>query len=378
MVVTLGSPVSQVIDATAVRAGAPQRSGIPDNGAVPHDPAVRAASIRDVALLAGVSHQTVSRVINDHPSIRDSTRQRVLDAMEQLQYRPNRAARALVTARSRTLGVLSTTAAALYGPVSSINAVQGAARDAGYYLAVAQIPELTDVGIAAALDHLLAQAVEGIIVIAPQDLVLEHISGARIGVPYVTLQGGSEYVERELTVDQEAGARGATAHLIGLGHRRILHLTGPLGWFEAQARVAGYTHELEAAGLAVPALLEGDWSAESGYRAAQSFVRDPDATAVFASNDQMALGVYHAAREAGRRIPEDLSVVGFDDIPEAAHFWPPLTTVLQDFTELGRRSVERLVAEIEGGEVPGPASLLPELIVRASTAAPGSAGRPGG
>ncbi|MEY9853444.1 DNA-binding LacI/PurR family transcriptional regulator [Leifsonia sp. EB41] len=359
------------------RTDAPQHGPVTDNGAVPHDPAVRAASIRDVALLAGVSHQTVSRVINDHPSIRDSTRQRVLDAMEHLQYRPNRAARALVTARSRTLGVLSTTAAALYGPVSSINAVQGAARDAGYYLAVAQIPELTDAGIAAALDHLLAQAVEGIIVIAPQDLVLEHISSARIGVPYVTLQGGSEHVERELTVDQEAGARAATAHLIGLGHRRILHITGPLAWFEAQARVAGYSHELEAAGLA-PALLEGDWSAESGYRAAQTFVRDPETTAVFASNDQMALGVYHAAREAGRRIPEDLSVVGFDDIPEAAHFWPPLTTVLQDFTELGRRSVERLVAEIEGGEVPGPASLLPELIVRESTTAPGAAGRPGG
>ena len=335
-----------------------------------HDPATRAASIRDVAQLAGVSHQTVSRVINDHPSIRDSTRQRVLDAMEQLQYRPNRAARALVTARSRTLGVLSTTTAALYGPVSSINAVQGAAREAGYYLAVAQLPELSDAGIAAALDHLLAQAVEGIIVIAPQDLVLEHIADARLAIPYVTLQGGSEYVARELTVDQEAGARAATAHLIGLGHRRIVHLTGPLAWFEAQARVAGFTRELEAAGLPALALLEGDWSAESGYRAARSFVHDRTITAVFASNDQMALGVYHAAREAGRRIPEDLSVVGFDDIPEAAHFWPPLTTVLQDFTELGRRSVERLVAEIEGGEEPRPASLLPELIVRASTAPP--------
>lgn len=334
------------------------------------EPAPRAASMRDVARLAGVSHQTVSRVINDHPSIRDTTRQRVLDAMEALHYRPNRAARALVTARSRTIGVLSTTAAALYGPVSSMDAVQGAARDAGYYLAVAQLAELSAEGISAALDHLLSQAVEGIIVIAPQELVIEQISGAGLRVPYVTLQGGAEYVARELTVDQEAGARAATGHLIGLGHRSIHHITGPLEWFESQARVAGYRRELQSAGLPVPPLLEGDWSAESGYRAARRLLGDTDVTAVFASNDQMALGVYHAAREAGRCIPDDLSVVGFDDIPEAAHFWPPLTTVLQDFTELGRRSVERLIAEIEGGEVPGPVSLVPELIVRDSTSAP--------
>ncbi|WP_348790120.1 LacI family DNA-binding transcriptional regulator [Leifsonia sp. NPDC080035] len=324
--------------------------------------------MRDVAQLAGVSHQTVSRVINAHPSIRDSTRQRVLDAMEQLRYRPNAAARALVTARSRTIGVLSTSAAALYGPVSSINAIQGQGREAGYYVAVTQLSDLSDEGIAAGIDHLLSQAVEGIIVIAPQDAVLRRVAAAAIGVPYVTLQGGAQVVTRELTVDQEAGARAATRHLIDLGHRRIVHVAGPLEWFEAQARVDGYLGELHSAGLPEPPVQRGDWSAESGYRAAMEFVGDPDVTAVFASNDQMALGVYHAAHERGRRIPDDLSVVGFDDIPEAAHFWPPLTTVLQDFTELGRRSVERLVAEIEGGEEPVPASILPELVVRGSTA----------
>ncbi len=333
-----------------------------------HEHPARAASMRDVAQLAGVSHQTVSRVINDHPSIRDSTRQRVLDAMEQLHYRPNRAARALVTARSRTIGVLSTSAAALYGPVSSINAIQSAGRDAGYYVAVTQLTELSDAGIAAGIDHLLSQAVEGIIVIAPQEAVLRRVASAAIGVPYVTLQGGAEVVSRELTVDQEAGARAATRHLIGLGHRSIVHIAGPLEWFEAQARVDGYRSELREAGLPEQEVRRGDWSAGSGYRAAREFAADPAVTAVFASNDQMALGVYHAALEQGRRIPDDLSVVGFDDIPEAAHFWPPLTTVLQDFTELGRRSVERLVAEIEGGDEPGPVSILPELVVRASTA----------
>lgn len=328
----------------------------------------RAASMRDVAALAGVSHQTVSRVINGHPSIRESTRQRVRAAMDQLHYRPNRAARALVTARSRTIGVLSTSAAALYGPVSSITAIQDAGRAAGYSVAVAQLPDLSEASLSGGLDHLLAQSVEGIVVIAPQEVVIDRLESAQLDVPYMTLLGGPSAVQRELTVDQEAGARAATRHLLQLGHRRIAHLSGPLDWYEAEARVSGYRAELTDAGLEPEPVLEGDWTAESGYRLGLRVVEAPEVTAVFTSNDQMALGLYHAARERGLRIPEDLSVVGFDDIPEAAHFWPPLTTVLQDFTELGRRSVESLVAEIEGGTEPTAVRLQPELIVRASTA----------
>ena len=334
----------------------------------PHPP--RAASMRDVAALAGVSHQTVSRVLNGHESIRDATRERVQRAMDELNYRPNRAARALVTARSRTIGVLSTSAAALYGPVSSINAIQDAGRAAGYYIAVAQLADLTPAGIEAGIDHLLAQAVEGIIVIAPQEVVLEQVAAARIGVPYITLQSGTASIDRELSVDQVAGARAATRHLIDLGHHTIAHLAGPLEWFEAQARRAGYEQELAAAGLPIPVVPHGDWTAEFGYRASLQLLADRNVTAVFTSNDQMALGVYHAAHELGRSIPGDLSVVGFDDIPEAAHYWPPLTTVLQDFTALGRGSVERLVAEIEGGAEATGTSIQPDLVVRASTAAP--------
>jgi len=333
----------------------------------------RAASMRDVAALAGVSHQTVSRVINGHPSIRESTRQRVRAAMDQLHYRPNRAARALVTARSRTIGVLSTSAAALYGPVSSITAIQDAGRAAGYSVAVAQLPDLGADSLSAGVDHLLAQSVEGIVVIAPQEVVLDRLQRAQLGVPYVTLLGGPSQVQRELTVDQLAGARAATQHLVRLGHRRIVHLSGPLEWFEAEARVDGYRAELDAAGLRPEPVREGDWTAESGYVLGGRVLDDPGVTAVFASNDQMALGVYHAARERGLDIPARLSVVGFDDIPEAAHFWPPLTTVRQDFTELGRRSVESLVAEIEGGTEPTPVRLRPTLVVRASTGpAPGN------
>jgi DNA-binding LacI/PurR family transcriptional regulator len=325
--------------------------------------------MRDVARLAGVSHQTVSRVINGHPSIRDSTRDRVLKAMDELHYRPNRAARALVTARSNTIGVLAASAASLYGPVSSMGAIQDAGREAGYYVTVAHLGDLSREGIAAGLEHLIAQAVEGIVVIAPQDRVLDEIAAIDVGVPYVTLQAGHEYADNELSVDQMAGARAATRHLIDLGHERIVHLTGPIEWIEALARLRGYEQEMTAAGLPVPAPARGDWTTDRGYTAGLELLADRTVTAVFASNDQMALGLYHAAHELGRDVPGDVSVVGFDDIPEAAHFWPPLTTVRQDFTELGRRCVARLLAEIEGRAEPTPGNIQPELIVRSSTRA---------
>jgi len=325
--------------------------------------------MRDVARVAGVSHQTVSRVLNGHPSIRASTRERVVQAMDALHYRPNRAARALVTARSNTIGVLTSSAAALYGPVSSMGAIQNAGREAGYYVTVAQLADLSAESIADGIDHLLAQAVEGVVVIAPQERVLDQIA-ASLDVPYVTLQAGAQYAEKELSVDQIAGARVATRHLIDLGHRRIAHVSGPLGWIEAQARVRGFEEELRSAGFDALPPIRGDWSAQSGYVAGLELLADLTVTAVFASNDQLALGVMHAARDLGRDIPGDLSIVGFDDIPESAHFCPPLTTVRQDFAELGRRCVARLVAEIESTEEPHPGNVQPALIVRASTAAP--------
>ncbi len=326
--------------------------------------------MRDVARVAGVSHQTVSRVLNGHPSIRESTRERVLQAMDELRYRPNRAARALVTARSHTIGVLSVSAAALYGPVSSIGAIQDAARDAGYYVSVAQLTDLSAASIDAGLEHLLAQAVEGLVVIAPQSKVLDEIGARGLDLPYVTLQGGAGHARTELSVDQVGGARTATRHLVALGHRRIVHLSGPLDWVEAQARRRGFEDELRASGLEVLPSPHGDWSAAFGYRAGLELLDDESVTAVFASNDQMALGLMHAAHERGRGLPADLSVVGFDDIPEAAHFWPPLTTIRQDFTELGRRTVGRLVAEIEGRAEESLGNIQPELIVRGSTATP--------
>ncbi|MGH1524911.1 LacI family DNA-binding transcriptional regulator [Leifsonia sp. L25] len=326
----------------------------------------RAPGVREVAAAAGVSRQTVSRVLNDHPSIRPATRERVLAAMADLNFRPNRAARMLTTARSRTIGVLASSASSLFGPASSIDAVEQAAREAGYFVTVAHAASLDPGDLGAAVDHLGAQSVEGVIVIAPQRAAQEAMTALSLAVPSVTLHGAGIAGDDGVFVDQVEGARLATRHLLARGHTRIAHLSGPGDWSEARARRDGFVAELAAAGLDPVVSREGDWTAASGAAIGAELLDDPDLTAVFSSNDQMALGLLHAARERGRRVPEDLAVVGFDDIPEAAYFAPPLTTVRQDFAELGRRGVARLVALIEGRELAFDAPVAPVLVVRAS------------
>ncbi len=332
----------------------------------------RTPNIRDVARLAGVSHQTVSRALNDSPNVRAATRDRVLAAIEQLGYRPNEAARALSTKRSRLIGVLSTQGQH-YGPSKSVQAIETAAREAGYRLTTSNIAAVDADAIRAGLDALVAQSVEAIVVVAPQVRTVEAIRDLSIAVPFVTLEATGLDPLHGLSVDQVGGARLAVRHLVELGHERIAHLAGPLDWIEARARVAGFEAELAASELGAGTVLEGDWTADAGYRLGRELlsVRREDApTAVFAANDQLALGVLHAASQLGLRVPHDLSVVGFDDMPEAAHFQPPLTTVRQDFTEIGRRAMARLVSALGGEDAPADALILPELIVRESTAPP--------
>jgi DNA-binding LacI/PurR family transcriptional regulator len=348
----------------------------------------RPARILDVARLAGVSHQTVSRVLNAHPSIRDDTRSRVLAAISELQFRPNRAARMLSMRRSETIGVLSAAVGSHYGPASSVNAVEDAARGRGYYATVARLASISPDDISAAVEDLLRQDVEGIVIVVPQTAVLCHLASLSAKVPIVAAQGevrdsGGIPVA---SVNQRAGVRLVMQYLVDSGHRRILHLAGPPGWNDAQSRLRAYQSQLRAAGLQVLPPLHGDWTAESGYRAGQQLIRERGRgnlgfTAVFSSNDHMALGLIHAFRQAGIDVPGDVSIVGFDDIPESAHFWPPLTTVRQDFTALGERCVRLLVGLIEaagpaegqsGGAVPGArrsagsAVVPPELVIRAS------------
>jgi DNA-binding LacI/PurR family transcriptional regulator len=329
---------------------------------------VRAPNIRDVARLAGVSYQTVSRVLNEHPSIRDSTKERVLAVIREIDYRPNQAARALVTSRSRTIGVL-TSQNAHYGPMTSLTAIEHAARDAGYRITVTSIATSAYSSIKVALDQLQAQAVEAIVVIAPQVRVLEVIRDLEMTVPYITLQNADLDNNRSMSVDQVAGARMATQHLIDLGHTEIMHLSGPQDWIEAESRMRGYLDAIDAADLRTRAPILGDWSAHFGYYAGLELLRLRDFTALFAGNDQMALGFMHACWDSGLTVPDDISVVGFDDIPEAAHFYPPLTTVRQNFTEIGRRAVSLLLAQLRGN-TDDHAQIVPELTVRRSTAPP--------
>ena len=212
------------------------------------------------------------------------------------------------------------------------------------------------------------QAIEGLVVIAPQVRVFDVLAEMSINVPYVSLQSTGHAEHRALAVNQIAGARMATRHLVGLGHREILHLAGPQDWIEAEARMRGFLEEIDSADLNTNPPILGDWTAEFGYRAGRELLRTHDFSAVFAANDHMALGLLHAFREAGLDIPRDVSVVGFDDVPDAQHFWPPLTTIRQDYGQIGRRAVEVLLGAVSGDAVVADGvQILPELVVRGST-----------
>jgi len=330
---------------------------------------VRAPSIRDVARIAGVSYQTVSRALNNSENIRSTTKDRVFEVIEQLGYRPNQAARTLVTSRSRTIGVL-TSQVANYGPATSLAAIEEAARYAGYLVTTTSLAATDSDAVHDRLEYLLSQAIEGLVVISPQMRVFTAIRDLDIRLPLVTLDSTGRDGRHSLSVDQMSGARLATRHLIDLGHRHIVHVSGPQDWIEAEARMVGFLDEIIEADLDVRAPILGDWTAEFGYAAGREIARYRDFTAVFAANDQMALGLIHAFRDEGLDVPGDISVVGFDDVPEAAHYWPPLTTVRQDFAEIGRRSVSMLLAELNGQAERGRDPILPHLVVRRSTAPP--------
>lgn len=323
-------------------------------------------NIRDVARLAGVSYQTVSRVLNDHPSVRPATRERVRAVIDELDYRPSRAARSLSTRRSGVIGVLATSSTG-YGQRSCIRAIEEAAHARGFLVAVADPGGTDPAEVGAALDYLFSQQVEALAVVSPHDEAVTALDDLPGGIPRVVLQAPGRGTDAGLSVDQFGGARQAVRHLLELGHTAIAHVTGPAQWLEAAARVAGVQAELAAHGLASLRTIEGDWSPRAGYRAGLELAGLPGLTAVVSANDQMALGLLHAFHEVGVTVPQRVSVVGFDDIPEAEHFWPPLTTIRQDFDELGRRCVARLLGtaqDVRAGPIPA------ELIVRASTASP--------
>ena len=330
----------------------------------------RKVVMADVGRLAGVSHQTVSRVINGSPHVREDTRARVVAAMRELDYYPNSVARALVTGRTNTLGVVSFDTT-LYGPASTLFGIERAAHEAGYFIIVASLKALNRDSIGEAVERLRVHGVDGILVITPLREAADALPHVRRGVPLVAVEAGPDASIPVVAVDQHAGAALATSHLLGLGHQTVWHLAGPAEFVEARQRVDGWRRTLARASIEPPPSLEGDWSARSGYELGRQLSADRSVSAIFAANDQMALGVVRAMHEAGRSIPGDVSLVGFDDIPESPFFTPPLTTVRQDFDELGSRGVRLLLATMEAGErlEPGP-PIAPELIVRSSTAPP--------
>jgi DNA-binding LacI/PurR family transcriptional regulator len=295
----------------------------------------------------------------------------VLRAIRQLDYRPNSMARALVTGRSKTLGVVSFDTT-LYGPASTLLGIEQAAHDAGYAVSVSSLRSLNRGTVLSAIQQLRDQGVDGVAVIAPLRAGVDALRHIKQDFAVVAVEAGPNASIPVATVDQMAGAAAATRHLLNLGHKTVWHLAGPPDWNDAEERIEGWRSVLQAAGAPVPALLRGDWTPRSGYELAQDLLEIPNLTAVFAGNDQMALGLLRRLHEAGREVPRDLSVVGFDDIPEAAYFTPPLTTIRQDFAELGRRCLRTLLGRIEGEGGPTRVVVAPELVVRSSTgAAPG-------
>ncbi|MFE4060414.1 LacI family DNA-binding transcriptional regulator [Streptomyces sp. NPDC059096] len=324
----------------------------------------------DVARRAGVSSQTVSRVSNGHPGVVDATRQEVLAAMKELGYRPNSAARALKSGEFRTLGIILFTLSTT-GNVRTLEAIATSAAQQGYATTLLPVAMPTQDQVRGAFTRLGELAVDAIIVIMEVHLLdaATVTLPPNVGVVVADSNAGDRY--SVVDTDQAGGAREAVSHLLGLGHSTVWHLAGPEESFAAQRRADAWRATLREAGRPVPPPLRGDWSAESGYRAGLLLAAEPECTAVFAANDQMALGLLRALHESGRAVPGEVSVVGFDDIPDAGSYMPPLTTVHQDFAEVGRRCVEGALRQIHTHEEERGTTLVPtRMVIRGSTAPP--------
>lgn len=325
--------------------------------------AVKAASGRVsmamVAGRAGVSGQTVSRVVNASPRVDPATRARVERAMAELGYRPHRAARALRTGRTQTIGLVVTTLATV-GNSRMLQATAEAAEERGYALLLVTAGH----AVADAFERLRDQGVDGAIVLNEAS-ALTRADDRPEGLRLVVVDAQPASGLRVVHSDHGGGAAAATSRLLALGHETVRHLAGPTGSFAAAERERGWRETLEAAGIAPQPVVRGDWSADSGHVAAGELLT---ATAVFSANDQMALGLIRGLVEQGRAVPDPVSVIGFDDVPDAANYRPPLTTVRQDFTALAAAAVDALVAEIEGVDgAPGSVIVPTRLVERAST-----------
>ncbi len=329
-----------------------------------------AASIADVAELAGLSAQTVSRVSTGSANVRSQTRERVLVAMQQLGYAPNVAARALKSGSFATIGVIAHQLDRT-GESQTVEAVVHAANDAGYTVTLIDLQSPSSRDVSAAVNRLSHQAIDGLVVIgaettAPATLSLPPrlpvvVSDARFTGHHPAVGG-----------DDAKGTLQAVGHLLDLGHLTVHHVTGPPSSVPARQRLHSWRSALRKYDRKIPVPFQGDWTAQSAYVAGRQIADDPSITAVFCANDEMAAGVYRALHEADRTVPGDVSVVGFDDIPLAGYFTPPLTTVAQDFKTIGSQLINLLLKQISEGTALEDVHLLvpTKFIVRSSTAPP--------
>jgi DNA-binding LacI/PurR family transcriptional regulator len=330
----------------------------------------RPTTLSDVARLAKVSPMTVSRVVTGRGPVSAATRERVELAMRRLRYTPNVAARTLAGGRSGTVGVI-TFDTSQYGPGAALLGIEHAARHQGYGVSIAALPQLDRASITGAIDAFVQRSIDGVIAIVPHISAAEALVETRPQLPVVAVQGTGSAGIPSVVVDQRVGAHLATTHLLDLGHETVWHIAGPEDWFETREREHGWRAALADRSAPSARMIRGDWSAASGYAAAGEMLsahRPP--TAVFAANDQMALGVLHLLYERGLSAPANLSIVGFDDIPESAYFSPALTTIRQDFNELGRAGMALLLTLLStsGRTDDNVVMVQPNLIVRASTA----------
>lgn len=333
------------------------------------EPALRRKpTINDVAQAAGVSFGTVSRVLNNAPDVSAATRQRVLQVIQEIGYRRNRAATALVTNRSTSIGIV-TDGSPRFGPVGTLMALESVARKKGYATTVISAEEPYGESVQAALDTLDDIGAGGIIVIAPVVDMAAAVWNASCRVPVEMIAAGASSTPNVFTYseNQELGARLATQHLIDLGHTDIAHVAGSMDWFDGRVRKRGWEAALRDAGLPPGLCIEGDWSPRWAYETGLQLVReDRIPQAIFAASDHTALGLIRAFAENGVRVPEDVSIVGFDDIEGSDYFLPPLTTVRQDFTALALMSMDVLIGAMEGREVDR-TPIPPTLVVRNSS-----------
>lgn len=324
-------------------------------------------TVRDVAHEAGVSYQTVSRVINNDRHVAAATRERVMLAINTLGFRPNRAAQILQTERSHTIEAVM-----FYGGFNRFLAEMAhTAHRLGYHFSISAISQDEFIS---SLQSASSRFVDGLLLIPmlPLDKTYEELQHLTEGIPLVQIGADLGANIPSIVYAHTIGAKLATQHLIDLGHRQIAEISGPLLNYDGRDRHIGWMETLRENGLPVGQSVQGDFTLEGGYQAMNELLdsRKP-LTAVFIANDSMALGAMTALRERGYRVPEDISIVGFDDIPEAAHFVPALTTIRQDFNVLGRLAVEYVVSLIEKPDTPIQQTVLhPKLIVRDSTAPP--------